>query len=384
MSKIVSKRVSNYELFFDLSFVLAISQMTSAIHIEPLNWQQIVAFITINIVMISIWSNEAYYYNKYGDSRMIDIYSVIFLMLWVGNLALNINFDLDILANNQLTVIAFNCFLILAYLTIALQYYLKGLKLGFNRVMKFHISFLLIYSIALLPLATTLIPFSLSVFPVYYLPLILPLFFRKELFTDRFNFAHFLERKQLLTILTFGESVVTIIRTYPLTHFPLEGVVFFLGLGFLFVFYIVQTFINVNHHQNASPLLLHYAHLIIILSLMFLTLGLQFIANKAHHELGTYFFIFSILAFFIGTLATSWYNHDFYQIDKKLIGQYSLILFISCFFFYILRQNLFLLGLSLVISTFLMQQTGMRYRRLMREKYNIVHPDPKQNKRDFS
>ena len=140
MSKIVSKRVSNYELFFDLSFVLAISQMTSAIHIEPLNWQQIVAFITINIVMISIWSNEAYYYNKYGDSRMIDIYSVIFLMLWVGNLALNINFDLDILANNQLTVIAFNCFLILAYPTIALQYYLKGLKLGFNRVMKFHIS----------------------------------------------------------------------------------------------------------------------------------------------------------------------------------------------------------------------------------------------------
>ncbi len=73
MSKIVSKRVSNYELFFDLSFVLAISQMTSAVHIEPLNWQQIVAFITINIVMISIWNNEAYYYNKYGDSRMIDI-----------------------------------------------------------------------------------------------------------------------------------------------------------------------------------------------------------------------------------------------------------------------------------------------------------------------
>lgn len=145
MSKIVSKRVSNYELFFDLSFVLAISQMTSAIHIEPLNWQQIVAFITINIVMISIWNNEAYYYNKYGDSRMIDIYSVIFLMLWVGNLALNINFDLDILANNQLTVIAFNSFLILAYLTIALQYYLKGRKLGFNRVMKFHISFLLSY-----------------------------------------------------------------------------------------------------------------------------------------------------------------------------------------------------------------------------------------------
>jgi len=31
-----------------------------------------------------------------------------------------------------------------------------------------------------------------------------------------------------------------------------------------------------------------------------------------------------------------------------------------------------------------MQQTGMLYRRLMREKYNIVLPDPKQNKRDFS
>lgn len=384
MSKIVPKRVSNFELFFDLSFVLAISQLTSAIHIEPLNWQQILTFITTNLVMISIWSNEAYYYNKYGDSRMIDVYSVIFLMLWVGNLALNISFDLDVLTHDKLPVISFNTFLILAYLTIALQYYLKGRKLGFNRVMKFHITFLLIYSIALLPLATTLIPFSLSVLPVYYLPLILPLFFRKELFTDRFNFAHFLERKQLLTILTFGESVVAIIRTYPLTHYPLEGIVFFLGLGFLFVFYIIQTFINVNHQQNASPLLLHYAHLIIILSLMFLTLGLQFIANKTHHELGIYFFIFSILAFFIGTLATSWYNHDFYQIDIKLIGQYSLILFIACCAFYLLRHNLALLGLALVIATFLMQQVGMRYRRLMREKYNIVHPDSKQNKRDFS
>lgn len=236
MSKIVSKRVSNYELFFDLSFVLAISQMTSAIHIEPLNWQQILAFITINIVMISIWNNEAYYYNKFGDSRMIDIYSVIFLMLWVGNLALNINFDLDILANNQLTVIAFNSFLILAYLTIALQYYLKGRKLGFNRVMKFHISFLLSYFYR----SSAASNHSDSFFPFCFSSLLsssdFAPFFRKELFTDRFNFAHFLERKQLLTILTFGESVVTIIRTYPLTRYPLEGVVFFLGLGFLFVF----------------------------------------------------------------------------------------------------------------------------------------------------
>ena len=139
--------------------------MTSAIHIEPLNCEQILAFITINIVMISIWSNEAYYYNKYGDSRIRYIYSVIILMLWVGNLALNINFNLEVLANNQLTVISFNSFLILAYLTIALQYYLKGRKLGFNRVMKFHIR-LLAY-LFYLPSATsnhsdTFFPFCVS------------------------------------------------------------------------------------------------------------------------------------------------------------------------------------------------------------------------------
>ncbi|WP_267471753.1 hypothetical protein [Streptococcus macedonicus] len=36
---------------------------------------------------------EVFYYNKYGDSRRIDIFSVIVLMFVVGNLALT--FDMN-------------------------------------------------------------------------------------------------------------------------------------------------------------------------------------------------------------------------------------------------------------------------------------------------
>ena len=50
MPKILSKRVSNYELFFDLAVVLAIGQLTSAMHISEIGGMEIFAFIMANII----------------------------------------------------------------------------------------------------------------------------------------------------------------------------------------------------------------------------------------------------------------------------------------------------------------------------------------------
>ncbi|MBP2619884.1 low temperature requirement protein A [Streptococcus panodentis] len=384
MSKIIAKRVSNYELFFDLAFVLAISQLTAAIHVDHVGWEQVLSFIATNTVMLSIWNNEAYYYNRYGDSRAADIYTVILLMLWVGNLALSFTFDVKIFQQDSSPVIAFNTFLILSYLTIALQYYFKGRKLGFSKDIKLRIGLLSFYSLLLLPIATGILPFSLYLLPLYFLPLFQPLFLRNYLICNSFNFPHALERNQLLTIITFGESVIAAIRTYPLAQRPFEGVALFLGIGFLFAFYIVQTFININHHQKASPVVLYYAHIVIIISLMFFTVGIEFLANEHHHDLGLAFFIFSILAFFAGTLSTSYYNHELYRLDKTVLIQYAAILLLGTLSFYLLSQSIMLLGLALVAMSFLMQRTSMRYRRLMRERHRIPHPDPTQNLRDFS
>ncbi len=52
--KIVSKRVSNYELFYDLVFVLAMSRMTSYLHTGHFHLGYLAAFIVSNSLVMSI------------------------------------------------------------------------------------------------------------------------------------------------------------------------------------------------------------------------------------------------------------------------------------------------------------------------------------------
>ena len=49
MPELLAERVSNYELFFDLAFVLGISQLTSSIHLSHVGVQEIFSFIISNI-----------------------------------------------------------------------------------------------------------------------------------------------------------------------------------------------------------------------------------------------------------------------------------------------------------------------------------------------
>ena len=65
--KIVSKRVSNYELFYDLIFVLAMSRMTSYLHTGHFHLGYLAAFIVSNSLVMSIWTYQTIYLNKYGE-----------------------------------------------------------------------------------------------------------------------------------------------------------------------------------------------------------------------------------------------------------------------------------------------------------------------------
>lgn len=393
MSELKAKRVSNFELFFDLAVVLANGQLTSAIHINHIGPLHILNFLTVIVVILNIWNNEAIYYNKYGDSRQTDIYSVIILMLWIGNLALTFNFDFDYLREHYSTVLIFNGLLILSYATIGVQYFLKGRKLGFLPDIKLNLGLMAIYSLPLIPIATGVIQFHIWVLPLYFIPMVIPIIQRLPIFKGtpfdgansiEVNFPHALERNQLLTILTFGEAVIGIIRTYPLMTHPFDGFLFFLGLGMLFVFYMLQTFNNINHHQKTRIFGLFYSHALIIISLLFFTVGLEFLADQHHHDLGILFFIGSVILFYIGVIATSIYNQSVYRLNKSILRHYASTLFLAAILFYLFRNHTILLGLSLIIVNYTMMRVTMRHRFKQREKNQIPHPDPTKNLRDFS
>lgn len=83
------------------------------------------------------------------------------------------------------------------------------------------------------------------------------------------------ERCQLITIITFGETVIAIIKNYPLLDLALEGILLFFAMATLFIFYISQTYLSIDRHHKADVTVLLYAHLVIVLGLNFFTVAME-------------------------------------------------------------------------------------------------------------
>ncbi|HFU4025476.1 TPA: low temperature requirement protein A [Streptococcus suis] len=326
MSEIKAKRVSNYELFYDLVFVLATSSLTGLLHGDHIGFKEIVTFITANIIILTLWSNETVYLNKYGERDFLDIFTIIPSMYLIGNLSLNFSNDFEA------TALPFNAFLTLSYIIIFLQYYLRGRRIGFNEDIKATMH-MLIYYIATFAIATLLVVCNLwtndeRMLFVYLIPMVISFLFQGKISHDPINFPHMVERCQLITIITFGETVIAIIKNYPLLDLALEGILLFFAMATLFIFYISQTYLSIDHHRKADVSVLLYAHLVIVLGLNFFTVAMELFPSH-HNELALPMLIVGNLLFYGGILSTSFYNQQIHQVSRKGLLVYGLILVIG-------------------------------------------------------
>ncbi|HFI0461544.1 TPA: low temperature requirement protein A [Streptococcus suis] len=326
MSEIKAKRVSNYELFYDLVFVLATSSLTGLLHGDHIGFKEIVTFITANIIILTLWSNETVYLNKYGERDFLDIFTIIPSMYLIGNLSLNFSNDFEA------TALPFNAFLTLSYIIIFLQYYLRGRRIGFNEDIKATMH-MLIYYIATFAIATLLVVCNLwtndeRMLFVYLIPMVISFLFQGKISHDPINFPHMVERCQLITIITFGETVIAIIKNYPLLDLALEGILLFFAMATLFIFYISQTYLSIDHHRKADVTVLLYAHLVIVLGLNFFTVAMELFPSH-HNELALPMLIVGNLLFYGGILSTSFYNQQIHQVGRKGLLVYGLILVIG-------------------------------------------------------
>ena len=78
-----------------------------------------------------------------------------------------------------------------------------------------------------------------------------------------------------------------------------------------------QTFLNINHHQETTASILFYAHLPIFAGINIFTVGIEFLAESHHANIGFMLFLAGIISFYLGVLATSRYNKDLYRFDLK-------------------------------------------------------------------
>lgn len=364
MSDIKAKRVSNYELFYDLVFVLATSSLTGLLHGDHIGLREILTFITANLIIMTLWINETIYLNKYGERDLLDINTIIASMFVVGQLSLNVSHDFEA------TALPFTIFLTLSYLLICLQYYLRGRKIGFtadikNSLYMFGI-YVLVFFLALLAIYFNFWTYDEKSLLIFYLPFIISYFFKDKLSHDVMNFPHIVERCQLITIITFGETVIAILKNYPIQTHLFDSVILFLAMAFSFMFYISQTYLNINHHQKTNVATLLYAHMVLVLGINFFTVAVEVLPGE-HASLGFPFLLIGFLLYYLGILMTSRYNQDLYRIGKTVWLQYALNLFITIILLVVSQHHLFLIATILAVSSYLMVRITHRHRRLSKE-----------------
>lgn len=95
------------------------------------------------------------------------------------------------------------------------------------------------------------------------------------------SFPHLAERFELLTIITFGESIVVLTSYFDINHLSLIPV-FLLG----FIFLLFATYVGHNHHlmnhqQRRRGFILVYSHLFIVMAINMISIGIEFIENSA-------------------------------------------------------------------------------------------------------
>lgn len=371
------KKVSNYELFFDLVFVLATSQLVGILHSTPehtVNLQGILAFFVATISVWSVWLMENSYLNRYSRRDANDIYTIIAAALVIGNMVIlfTANWRLGIVNFNGIAIpvyIYYNLLMIVVLGIIILQYLLhirKYQQCTNDMVIQIKGIFIaiLIVIVSMVIISFTPVEYINYIYLFSYLALLIyPTFMTKKMKYRYMNFPHLVERMQLITILTVGELVIAVIKTYPLAEHFLLSVSTFVMVGFLFVSYISQTVIGIEHHQERAGGPLVYLHIGILIAINIITAGVEMYYDGQLLEMGSSMVLVGITLFYICLFGTSRYNKEDLQMTKELARNYFIVYLIGMFLAFLFKTNTPIFFGILAIQSVVMTRVAFRSRR---------------------
>ena len=371
------KKVSNYELFFDLVFVLATSQLVGILHATPehiVNLQGILAFFVATISIWSVWLMENSYLNRYSRRDTNDIYTIIAAALVIGNMVtlFTANWRLGIVNFNGIAIpvyIYYNLLMIVVLGIIIMQYLLhirKYQQCTNDMVIQIKGIFIaiLIVIVSMVIISFTPVEYINYIYLFSYLAfLIYPTFMTKKMKYRYMNFPHLVERMQLITILTVGELVIAVIKTYPLAEHFLLSVSTFVMVGFLFVSYISQTVIGIEHHQERAGGPLVYLHIGILIAINIITAGVEMYYDGQLLEMGSSMVLVGITLFYICLFGTSRYNKEGLQMTKELARNYFIVYLIGMFLAFLFKTNTPIFFGILAIQSVVMTRVAFRSRR---------------------
>lgn len=319
--QVMHKKVELTELFYDLVFVYAISQITKILHHTENEQHLLENFVVFAIVLVVFWNTwmiQTVYTNRYGKNTLRDI---LFFML---------DMAIVLFMSNSFTGPLENWFYPFTFatgaltLTLWLQYLLVYLTAKDPNDRQIGKLYLWILGLKAAFLFSSLF-FSLNLAIIWallgtLLGWIMPSFFTKAMRQRPINFPHLLERLTLITIIAFGETLVDIAPYFTVKTLDLWSVLIFAIVSALFMTYIAQFDHYIEEKRQAeSGVLLIYLHYLILFGLSLITVALSFIHEEhfAKSVAITCLYI-GLGLFYLGILCGSRYNKTGLSPTKNL------------------------------------------------------------------
>ncbi|MBE6518738.1 MAG: low temperature requirement protein A [Thermoplasmata archaeon] len=315
MPKVKEKKVELIELFYDLIYVYAISQMTLIVE-EPdhgiLTHEMFGVYIIASMVIIQAWLYMTEYVNRYGSWRWYEYVLVSFNMGAVIVVANTLTYNLD---NSTGFIIA-----MLGVLgSVAALYIIQIYKEKQDITAAWHTLdiLILIITIYMIALVINLAGYSetsiMVIITAIILGMMLP-FVKKGKYDLRIvSMPHLVERLELITIVTFGEAIVGITGFFVPNELGTAAPMVLMIILFMFGSYVAQVHFLCNHHQIAKPTRMTWSHYQIVIAINLVTVALlYFKSEEAEHMFTAGLMMMSILAFYLALHATSkYYCEDF-------------------------------------------------------------------------
>ena len=160
-----------------------------------------------------------------------------------------------------------------------------------------------------------------------------------------------------------GELVIAIIKTYPLSEHFLLSILTFVMVGFLFVFYVYQTAIRMNHHQEVAAAPLVYLHIAILIAINMITAGVEMYYEGQLLNIGVSMILVGITVFYLCLFGTTRYNKAEVQLTRKIVKGYILVYLICITLAIIFNRNTEIFYLILAIQAILMAFISVDNRR---------------------
>lgn len=259
MTLIKERKVENIELFYDLIFVYAISKVSGLIHhshhgiVEP--WA-FINFVLASLVILQEWLYLTNYLNRFGTFNFREIITMCI------NMAAAVYLSNSFLTNWIQVYYPFTISMLIMSLSVAFLYHCQARKKEFGEKESINARniLLIVGSLLIISLFVNFYIGSFILIITNLLGIFLPIIYKTKFNNNITNFGHLKERFELLTILFFGEMIVSITQYFDIKHFTIYPFIALITIFSLFGTYTLVINKMINHNQTTRGLTLMYSH----------------------------------------------------------------------------------------------------------------------------